>query len=121
MGEYQPGDLVDITIRGARITKVRDEAIEVDYGEHWSAAVSVLADAVSIERAQPANWPPMVGDLWAGGRDGEPIRLVGIHGTVPIGEPAAALISDGGCEYDIDEAAGLFGPLRLLYRDGRGT
>jgi hypothetical protein len=61
---YVAGELVDITIRGARY--------EADHGDQRgfhlpNAARRIwlpLSTSVTVERIAPAEWPPRVGDLW---------------------------------------------------------
>jgi hypothetical protein len=78
-GELAPGDVVDIAIRGVTVQTIRDgdEVIEIRI-EHTDAGTQVFtlpagapyAPHITIERQAPAEWPPMVGDVWLD-RDGD--------------------------------------------------
>ncbi len=73
MSTYQPGEIVDVTIRGARIMEPRpglDHILTLAYAQAepgvW-ATISLTRpadDTVTIERVAPAEWPPQPGDLW---------------------------------------------------------
>jgi hypothetical protein len=71
---YAVGELVDVTIRGARVVGTLRRRSDDQYpeivlalDEHAGQEFSVtlpLVDGVTIERIAPAEWPPLVGDLW---------------------------------------------------------
>lgn len=73
MTDYQPGEIVEITIRGARVDRLdsaKNQRFMVgDDDELWLALP--LSEAVTIERFAPAEWPPQPGDVWLD-RDGNP-------------------------------------------------
>lgn len=66
MSAPKVGDLVDITIRGARIESVDDVGMAVvSLPEHgWRPSVNLRAAGVQVERLAPAEWPPVAGDAW---------------------------------------------------------
>src|SRR5690606_14221389 len=79
---FKPGDIVDITIEGARVRAIRGEDIVDPSYETEGCVASValtesvtvevaLTESVTIERVAPAEWPPRPGDLWRD-RDGLP-------------------------------------------------
>lgn len=71
---FQPGEIVDITIRGARVLKLTNPTgriLSVEYQdpnppEDGTCRASLIMDspAITVERVAPAEWPPQIGDLW---------------------------------------------------------
>lgn len=71
--EIRPGDIVDITIKGARVKEIcyhGDDngpdlrfTYKTKFGEAHDA-VWVDAPGVTVEHVAPAEWPPQPGDLW---------------------------------------------------------
>jgi hypothetical protein len=69
---YRSGDLVDITIKGARVRDAvqRNGGLDLTYTYDASGSAvgtgSVWADApsVTVESVAPSQWPPQAGDLW---------------------------------------------------------
>lgn len=121
-GTFHPGELVDITIRRARVVRVSGSLLTAAYETPVDQAelpltvqvgVSMDADAVTVERVAPAEWPPRPGDLWrdSGGRrwffrrafNGEP--LTGYTSGAGWTDDVSALLADGNA------------PWTLLYRD----
>lgn len=78
MSGYQPGEIVDVTIRGARVdqyevlsdlgTNENDEPREyltVKCGEAGDEITLVVnTRGITVERVAPAEWPPQPGDVW---------------------------------------------------------
>lgn len=71
MTDYQPGELVDITIRGARVLTPRPgqpDSLNVAYAEPnpgvWAAVQFDHPDKIEVTRVAPTEWPPQPGDLW---------------------------------------------------------
>jgi hypothetical protein len=67
MTNYAIGEIVDITIKGARIAR-KDSTDRIwftlgETGEGWIPNVGGDA-SVSVVRVAPAEWPPRAGDLW---------------------------------------------------------
>jgi hypothetical protein len=64
MSEFQPGDIVDIVIKGVRIDFPGNDAVLPSFvGEHGSS-YPIPARAEITVRPLPDNWPPLPGDLW---------------------------------------------------------
>lgn len=71
---FKPGELVDLTIRGARVKSTNGggsgESLILAYAEVERGVFATVelrhpdADSVTIERVAPAEWPPRPGDLW---------------------------------------------------------
>jgi len=70
---YAAGELVDITIRGARVLPCDvDGVLAAEYtirlpaheGAWRRVSVCTESDTVTVERVAPAEWPPQIGDLW---------------------------------------------------------
>jgi len=72
---FKPGDIVDITIEGARVRAIRGED--------------------TVERVAPAEWPPRPGDVWldAGGRAWTALRGRMFPVTSTRGESADAALA----------------------------
>ena len=67
MSEFKPGDIVDITIEGARVRAIRgeDTVDHLSYETQGGFVASVaLTESVTVERVAPAEWPPRPGDVW---------------------------------------------------------
>lgn len=70
---FEAGEVVDITIKGARVRSVvaTEEGflfLDFTHGDINSTTQVYMGDSgVSVERVAPADWPPQPGDLW---RDG---------------------------------------------------
>jgi hypothetical protein len=65
---FQPGELRDITIKGARVHDSNDfwVTISIPGTPHDGRVDLPLVPAVTTEQTAPAEWPPQVGDLWIG-------------------------------------------------------
>lgn len=63
MSALRPGEVVDITIRGVRVTGDQGPrgttTIADEHGDHY-----VMPPQAAIERVEPEFWPPIGGDLW---------------------------------------------------------
>ncbi|MFI6813737.1 hypothetical protein ACIBG7_15055 [Nonomuraea sp. NPDC050328] len=78
MSYFVPGEIVDITIKGARVVEVcrhgdgNGDDLRFRYesktGESWPSAIWADAPGVTVERVAPEEWPPQPGDLWRDGR-----------------------------------------------------
>lgn len=65
--EFRVGELVDVTIRDARVERVHDDGLRLDVGGAGINIPVVLPSAsasITTERVAPADWPPITGDLW---------------------------------------------------------
>lgn len=62
MSGYQVGELVDITIKGVRVSTVTFSGLVTIQDEHGDPYP--MPPQAAIERVAPANWPPRLGDLW---------------------------------------------------------
>lgn len=121
--EFTVGELVDITVKGARVTNTypvsrlnndRYQMLVADYseGEARSIAVNLNASAVSVTRAAPPNWPPLVGDIWADQDDDEWI-VTAPHDDGPV--RLSLIDADRSSFRTPDEMDDLW-PLRLVRR-----
>lgn len=71
--QFQPGEIVDITIRGARIVEPRhnqDTSLTVALTEVLPGVWSTLRidhphdERITIDRVAGADWPPKPGEIW---------------------------------------------------------
>lgn len=80
--DFRDGEIVDITIKGARVVNSYGTGIGTPDGRRMdtgtvlvvkvdgpsrddrSVAVNMASPGVTVERAAPAEWPPRAGDLW---------------------------------------------------------
>lgn len=69
MSSYQPGELLDVVIKGARVMAAGDPADDRTL-RLGSTRITLLGSTISSERIAPAEWPPAAGDVWAD-RDGD--------------------------------------------------
>ena len=70
MSTFQPGEIVDITIKGAHVVDVTklDECqlgvvFDCDAGL-FPLTVPLGPPGVTVERGDPENWPPRRADMW---------------------------------------------------------
>lgn len=132
MSDFQPGEVVDITIKGARVLNHDTHGVLVfryaSDGEQSSARLIYPdAEGVTVERVAPAEWPPQPGDLWRGPKLDDP------YGPDPIiwfarrdrnidgGDDKLELVpADGDLSYvstDPESVRRDFGPLALVRRE----
>jgi len=125
MSNYQPGEIVDITIRGARILppSYPGAPLRVAYHEVSPGVQSTItipyadSDAVTVERVTPAQWPPRPGDLW---RDSAGRVWFGA-GYEDLGDMRVLLVSQD--QYSLgsdlpDHINQEHGPMTLVHREG---
>lgn len=112
--DFKPGEIVDITIKGARVDGVAPDLnlLAVDLTPQISpgsvqALDLPLADNVTVERAAPAEWPPRAGDLWRSTR-----------GNIWFVAEKQRMIPAGGGRAETPTIVlGTFGPLTLVHRE----
>lgn len=114
MSTLKPGELVDITIRGARV-----EAFNGGYttfapkaGAHIT--IETGSAGVDITRVAPREWPPQAGDVWVGESGDQFFARTGEDGDAEWLVP----VSGGSISSYPEEILASFGPLRLAYRRG---
>jgi len=61
---FRVGEVVDVAISGATVVDTTDTTILVRTGSQAPVCIPVNAAGVTVARVAPAQWPPMVGDLW---------------------------------------------------------
>lgn len=109
MTAYQVGEIVDITIRGARIDAVTDDRLAIVYGTgRWFARLA--ADDVTVIRVTPADGEPQAGDIWA---DRNSIEY---YATQSSNISTVRLTPANGQSNDWPDVNRFAGPLRLVYR-----
>ncbi len=109
---YQPGEIVDVTIRGARVEAESFDdghAVQIALPDDWHWWLPLTA-AVTVSRRAPAEWPPSIGDLWLDVHGGK--WFCRYHDAEP------ALASETGGVDDPQWVLGEYGPMTLLYREG---
>lgn len=68
MTAAQVGDLVDIAIKGVRVTDVRpDGSVVIACYDDRVHGVFPMPPQAAIKCVTPANWPPQPGDVWSDG------------------------------------------------------
>lgn len=123
MSDYKPGEIVDITIRGARVLANGTDDLGRPFLEFTHGEQNVLAaverddHAVTIERVTPAEWPPQPGDLWRDS-DGD---VWFAYGLVFDGDGLKALRCANGAKvlgpWGSDDVNQQYGPLVLVHRE----
>jgi hypothetical protein len=60
------GELVNVTIKGARVAGIDETQARIGLavGTSDAASVPLNAPGVTVERVAPAEWPPQLGDIW---------------------------------------------------------
>lgn len=118
MSEYKPGEIVDITIKGARVRNQHDgddglDVLTVIYGQHNTVAHLSLDDSVTVERIAPAEWPPRPGDLWRdnGGELWFAVEIGGVAlvPSYPVSSSRRGVVPD--------KVKDSVGPLTLVHRE----
>jgi hypothetical protein len=112
--KYQRDEIVDITIRGARVVECKGGSLGYEYAtvgnEHAvyaSAEIQHEADSATITRVVPAAGAPMPGELW---QDSRGMRwLVTATGKLHDGGTGAPRLAS-----DVHR---VHGPLVPVYRD----
>lgn len=64
MTGFQPDEIVDVTIRGARVVEEFLSGIVLRLPPEGESFEVPLADEVTLTRVAPAEWPPVVEDVW---------------------------------------------------------
>lgn len=127
---FQPGEIVDITIKGARVEEPTDDQGNLEFtysGDEglvsFEGVVVPLADAVTVERVAPAEWPPRPGDLWRD-RDGDAWYALLVDDDDMADEPYVILrpsrsSKDPGLHFqgDNERIITWHGPLTLAHRE----
>ncbi|WP_431728645.1 hypothetical protein [Verrucosispora sp. TAA-831] len=120
---FKPGELVDITIRQAKV--IADGGVlTVTYDEQHNERIDVMrGNRVTVERVAPADWPPEVGDVW---RDRENVlwfislREVGDDfRTEKVFTPSSTRAVNRYTSYQADRLLADRGPLTLVHREHR--
>lgn len=117
MADFQVGEIVDITIKGARFVSTYEHFTRWQDGD--GVVFSVTGQAL-ITRVAPADWPPQLGDLW---RDREGDLWFGFPGFERDGGPYVNLRSsrdkslDGWGAEVAHYVIAKFGPLTLVHRE----
>ncbi|HEY4377531.1 MAG TPA: hypothetical protein VGM93_10240 [Acidimicrobiales bacterium] len=116
---FEVGEVVDITIRGARVDGMRGgEWLEILYGatgHECSGEVHLGAHGLTVTRTAPAEWPPQPGDIWED-KDGDEWAAALQWG----GEDVVLFSTDvsGSIWTDFEKMATEAGPLKLIRRRG---
>jgi hypothetical protein len=105
MSHFLTGEIVDITIKGARVIEVcrhgdgNGDDLRFTYeakdGDQWPSAIWAQAPGVTVERVAPAEWPPRTGDLW---RDANGMLYLGMQGDEWSNEDGLVLVDISGEE-----------------------
>jgi hypothetical protein len=131
--KLQPGEIVDITIKGARVVRVITEGHDGDVtpildltilgpdGSHYYTQLPADWSSVTVERVTPEHWPPRPGDVWteADGTgtwvalaDQQLNRVVLVSAEMTHGVPFP---------YPADDVLGTRGSLTLSHRESEGA
>lgn len=112
---YQVGELVDITINGARVeddgTDARCLAVVIP-GDIGTIDIP-LGPAVTVTRVAPPEWPPQTGDVWASTDDTEFMATLADVGRVVLRHAA-----DGASWDHPENVLRAYGPMTLVRRRG---
>jgi hypothetical protein len=124
MNDFQPGEVVNVTIKGARVNAWHPELGELTV-EHDADVNSDMttfeAEKVDVERVASPEWPPLYGDLWRD-RDGDlwlartPLggdRTVGLVCSRPAGNKSSLV----GGPLSPHQVLKMHGPMVLVHRE----
>jgi hypothetical protein len=116
MAEYRSGEVVEITISGARVAQRQPDApaqilvqFDTDAAPYeWTFPLGVFG--VNVERVAPPEWPPQPGDLWRD-RDGSPWF------AIDRGDDGCYLVRRDGHHDSAVQIASCYGPMELERRE----
>lgn len=114
--KFTPGELVDVTIRGARVVHTYLTSTVFDINHGGTDFELPHGPNVRIARVAPAEWPPQPADVWRDNAGVAWMALGNLAGGVEM-VPAKGGPDAGGWQDPID-VLGDFGPMRLEYRPG---
>jgi len=116
---FQVGELVDVTIRRARVERHDGDVLALSVGGARIVIPVVLPSAapssVTTERVAPAEWPPQAGDLWRDRHD--ELWFFRIDAVYPAGPLRGNTATDTRWT---DDPAGLIednAPMTLVHRE----
>jgi hypothetical protein len=132
MSDFQPGEIVDITIKGVRPVRIRTEGHDNDVirtaqvaiydssGKAYHTVLPLEWDTVTVERRAPAEWPPQPGDLWRRDDTDDLYFAADVHDDGETAELEIVMV----CAYDdhrLDPEtfrSHCAGRMTLVYREG---
>lgn len=112
MSDYKPGEVVDITITGARLSAAHAQPPSLD---HLGILVDErylrvpLGPSVTVTRRVPAEGMPKPGELWES-------QFYGRLFVIEDRRNRGVKLTDGQTTYALDDALE-YGPLTPIYRD----
>lgn len=133
MTEYQHGEIVNITIKNARVgikgvdSDPRRLYVDlgawddgVNKGREWGMTFPTTVESVTVERVAPAEWPPQPGDVWRD-RHGTRWFATDIADYDEASNRVVSMVSQGSYSYGeprpADALNAQYGPLTLVYRE----
>lgn len=123
MSEFKPGEIVNITIKGARVvdvTKLGECELGVTFDCNFGLyplTVPLGPAGVTVERVAPAEWPPRPGDLWRDQR-GNVWFAADLHDIEETDTPAIYMLASHEDHQVVPECCNEnFGPLTLVHRE----
>lgn len=116
MSDYQPGEIVDVTIRGARVQDVFLAGVVLRLPPDGETFEVPLCDEITVERVAPEQWPPQPGDVWATPA-GVTLFAVDIA-EVMRENPDVRLVTQLDGRFYPRDAIREFGQLELVRREG---
>lgn len=127
MGNFQPGEIVDVRIRGVRILGDADNGATGAFGSGAGADQFYIPPQAEITHRAPAEWPPRHRDLWQDGNGTLYFAYsAGVceeqFGDLETDAPDAPirLVDDNGSHIEVEDALQTFGPLALIRRVATG-
>lgn len=113
MATYQSGEIIDITIRGARVLNCDGGSLVYEYSEGGRTdreEVQYEFSAVEITRLLPPD-PPKPGEVWRDNRGRNWLAVEARSGEVRL--------HDGGTggDWPVTQVHGTYGPLEPVHRD----
>ena len=112
--KFQPGDIVEVTIRG-RFERVDDVGLADVLAGNWRARGHLRNEQVVVQRVTPAEGEPEPGDLWRDGK-GE-LYFARKERGVGVVLVDTDIIASGKHYHQWREVHERYG-LSLVYRDG---
>lgn len=111
---YQPGETVDIVIRGARVLHCDGGSLVYEYSEGARTdreEVQYEFAAVEITRRVPAGGPPKAGELWQDNRGHRWLAVETSAGEVRLHNGGS------GTPWPVAQVHGEYGPIAPVFRE----
>lgn len=119
--DFKPGEIVTITIKGARVDEWRPAVMELTVDSSADAnsdltTFTLASDQVTVEHVAPAEWPPRHHDVWRD-RFGD-LWIARVLLSTPDERLHVEMHGVGDDVFAADTMLAKYGPMTLVHREG---